>query len=361
MTELRNQQPAAPAASEGGKGTRPDADKITKHVFDKWGPLLSRPEMADDYKAPVASVEGQRTQPEEFPVELNKEQLASIEEWSKNSMVGDIWSNAQARKHNLTIFARKIMSDARTSSDNSASVPDVEGMGARESEPPQLERIRDFINMVTGWTAKYPLKGEASKEDTDASLIIYGCCEGADDNLYELRQLWQAARSLGGAGREQELERAREARKHTQDWYALHYGKVEDWARKILPEPWRTQYFNCVANGTYDHTEDVGESYMSVGAGMITPSGYFRMETAAEQLMRDQTERAEAAESRNEKLVACLRRLVESDGHSINPPCAFTGCTCGGTERYRVARDEACRILRSESLLSSITEKGSTT
>lgn len=47
---------------------------------------------------------------QKYPIELNDSQLATIEEWSKNSMVGDIWSNAQARKHNLTIFARQILS-----------------------------------------------------------------------------------------------------------------------------------------------------------------------------------------------------------------------------------------------------------
>jgi hypothetical protein len=96
-------------------------------------------------------------------------------------------------------------------------------------------------------------------------------------------------------------------RKHTQDWYAEHYGKLEDWARKILPEPWRTQFFNCIANGTYDAVLDVGEPYMSQ-VGLITPSGYFRMDTAAEQLLRDQTIRVEEAEA---ALASALRREKE--------------------------------------------------
>lgn len=138
-----------PAASEGGTGPGPGIEcprcgrndvplgtKDGRHIYGEHDCKSGWrcPAVGEFVRSPVASVEGQRMQPEEFPVELNKEQLASIEGWSKNSMVGDIWSNAQARKHNLTIFARKIMSDARTSSDNSASVPDVEGMQWIETE-----------------------------------------------------------------------------------------------------------------------------------------------------------------------------------------------------------------------------------
>ena len=55
--------------------------------------------------------------------------------------------------------------------------------------PPQIERLRDFISMVTEWTAKFPLKGEASEEDKAVALELYCCCEGAEENLYELRSL----------------------------------------------------------------------------------------------------------------------------------------------------------------------------
>lgn len=56
-------------------------------------------------------------------------------------------------------------------------------------EPQQIERLKDFIAMVTEWTAKFPLKAEASQEDKDAALTIYCCCEGAEENLYELQQI----------------------------------------------------------------------------------------------------------------------------------------------------------------------------
>jgi len=91
-----------------------------------------------------------------------------------------------------------------------------------------------------------------------------------------------------------ELEKAKSSRLHTQDWYARHYGKLEDWARKRLPDPWRTEFFNCVANGTWGF-DDIGEPYMSQ-VGRIVPGGYFRMDTAAKQLLQDQYMRAESAE-----------------------------------------------------------------
>jgi hypothetical protein len=100
------------------------------------------------------------------------------------------------------------------------------------------------------------------------------------------------------------------SRKHTQDWYAAHYGKVEDWARKRLPEPWRTEYFHCVANGTWGD-DDLGEPYMS-RVGRIVPSGYFKMESAAEQLLRDQTTRAEQAEAQRDEFKQVAYRLEET-------------------------------------------------
>jgi hypothetical protein len=95
---------------------------------------------------------------------------------------------------------------------------------------------------------------------------------------------------------EQESELNIERRTHTQDWFGSHYGKLEDWARKVLPEPWRTQFFNCVANGTYDHSLDVGKPYVCNAGCTIVPTNYFRMDTAEGQLIRDQTNRAELAE-----------------------------------------------------------------
>src|SRR3984885_6308514 len=95
----------------------------------------------------------------------------------------------------------------------------------------------------------------------------------------EIEALWRRAKN------------AEEAREHTHDWYARHYGKLHDWARNRLPEPWRGEFFNCVANGTWGH-DDVGEPYMSQ-VGRIVPSGYFTMDSAAKQLLSDQTIRAE--------------------------------------------------------------------
>jgi hypothetical protein len=100
---------------------------------------------------------------------------------------------------------------------------------------------------------------------------------------------------------------------HTQDWYARHYGKLEDWARKRLPDPWCNEFFNCVANGTWGH-DDVGEPYMSQ-VGRIIPSGYFKMDSASEQLLHDQTARAEQAE----RTVAELRELLRRAHRNLLP------------------------------------------
>jgi hypothetical protein len=40
----------------------------------------------------------------------------------------------------------------------------------------------------------------------------------------------------------------------TRTWYAGRYGKLEDWARKHLPEPWVTEFFNILANGKRGHS-----------------------------------------------------------------------------------------------------------
>lgn len=109
-----------------------------------------------------------------------------------------------------------------------------------------------------------------------------------------VRQLRTYATLLAEA--QKEKERALGKRTHTVDWYAQHYGKLEDWARKRLPEDWRNEFFNCVANGLWGHA-DVGQPYECLGGGRITPSNYFRMDTAEGQLIRDQTARAETAEA----------------------------------------------------------------
>ncbi len=110
---------------------------------------------------------------------------------------------------------------------------------------------------------------------------------------------------------QQERDEAVSARKSTQLWYAGRYGKLQDWARKILPEPWVDQFFSCIANGLYDWKSDLGTPYMSVGAGMVQPSGYFKMDTAQEQILHDQTIRAERAEAELAKERERIKTLTE--------------------------------------------------
>lgn len=109
-----------------------------------------------------------------------------------------------------------------------------------------------------------------------------------------------------------ENERLTDGRKHTQKWYAEHYGKLQDWARMVLPEPWRTQFFSCVANGLYDAVEDVGKPYRAVGGFMVTPGGYFQLPSAQEQVLFDQCVRAETAESERDTLRAQLEQMDKS-------------------------------------------------
>jgi hypothetical protein len=97
-----------------------------------------------------------------------------------------------------------------------------------------------------------------------------------------------------------ENQRNIERRKHTQDWYARHYGKLEEWARTILPDPWANQFFNCIANGTHDY---------------MKPGGYFRMDTAEGRIILDQTSRAENAESEVMELRAKLASSTTDARH----------------------------------------------
>ena len=85
-------------------------------------------------------------------------------------------------------------------------------------------------------------------------------------------------------------------REHTHNWYSSHYAKLHGWARKILPEPYRNQFFSCVANGTWGH-EDVGEAYTCKAGFRVVPSGYIPMNDAKGQIIREQTTRAEDAEA----------------------------------------------------------------
>jgi hypothetical protein len=90
----------------------------------------------------------------------------------------------------------------------------------------------------------------------------------------------------------EELAQAVRGRKHTQDWYARHYGKLQEWARKQLPEPWQTEFFSCIANGTSSSRD----------------SDHLAMPSAYSQLLADQYERAEAAEAR----ITALEKEVDS-------------------------------------------------
>ncbi len=109
----------------------------------------------------------------------------------------------------------------------------------------------------------------------------------------------------------EEIDRGSRRRKHTQEWYAEHYGKLHDWARKVLPEPFRNQFFSCIANGVYGH-DDVGKPYKCVAGFMVTPSGYFKMETAQWQILFDQCVRAEDAEAEQDALKAQVAILSKS-------------------------------------------------
>jgi hypothetical protein len=108
---------------------------------------------------------------------------------------------------------------------------------------------------------------------------------------------------------ENEAKRDRSRREHTWDWFTSHYGKLEDWARKQLPEPFKTEFFNCVANGTWNATLDVAPPYICNAGFVIRPSGYFRLKTAEQQLLFNQWERAEDAEEKIKELQEKIKVL----------------------------------------------------
>jgi len=166
----------------------------------------------------------------------------------------------------------------------------------------------DHLKHRTGSSEKKPMLFETDfpcdfcRELSGTVLSIVHC--GEDHAVrFHVKCFMAAVGSLGGDQDEktvqellEEIERGPGRRKHTQDWYAAHYGKLEDWARKILPEPWRNQFFSCIANGTYGH-EDVGTPYMCNAGFMVTPSGYMKFDSAQEQILHDQCTRAENAEA----------------------------------------------------------------
>lgn len=107
---------------------------------------------------------------------------------------------------------------------------------------------------------------------------------------------------------EKTLRRLEESRTHTQNWYASHYAKLHDWARKRLPDPWRNEFFSCIANGTYSHA-DVGERYTCKAGFEVVPSGYIHMDDAKGQIILEQTRRAEEAEMECARLNARIAEL----------------------------------------------------
>jgi len=109
---------------------------------------------------------------------------------------------------------------------------------------------------------------------------------------------------------EAERDKANSAREYTQKWYSTHYGKLQDWARKNLPEPWVDEFFSCIANGTHHYSS----------------SDYFRVDTAHCQMILDQTRRAEDAEAERDQLAAQLELARTSlqfvvDEISVDAPC----------------------------------------
>jgi hypothetical protein len=113
------------------------------------------------------------------------------------------------------------------------------------------------------------------------------------DNRFKFAEAYAAAVSKN---LQEERDEAISAGKHTQDWYARHYGKLHDWARKQLPEPYVNDFFWCIANGT-----------------TLGPDGkYFEMPSAYSQLLADQTTRAETAESR----IVTLEKEIAAQGET---------------------------------------------
>jgi regulator of replication initiation timing len=86
-------------------------------------------------------------------------------------------------------------------------------------------------------------------------------------------------------------EKTMEHRRSTWDWIKRHYGKAIDWARHELPEPYRTTFFNCLANGTSDWTK----------------SDYYKIDAVQEKMLFEQMRRAEEAEQDAERLANFIR------------------------------------------------------
>ena len=110
----------------------------------------------------------------------------------------------------------------------------------------------------------------------------------------------------------EEKEKAKRSQKYTQTWYAQHYGKLHDWARKRLPEQWRNEFFFCIANGIWGFADDAAPATLPDGTKVV-PHNYFRVDTAEGQLILDQTKRAEEAELERDQARAALASYVLPD------------------------------------------------
>ncbi len=164
-------------------------------------------------------------------------------------------------------------------------------------------------------TVEMYLKSEADSliqsKDAEIQRHLTKAFAAEGNAVYQQRRAERAeSESQSLRERVEELEKENSKligrRKHTQQWYASHYGKLEDWARKRLPEPWRNEFFSCIANGTWGHA-DVGERYRCKAGFDVVPSGYIHMEDAKGQLVLDQTSRAELAEERAAQLESQLQ------------------------------------------------------
>lgn len=53
------------------------------------------------------------------------------------------------------------------------------------------------------------------------------------------------------------IENVARSQQFTRDWYATRWGRLQEWARADLPEPWKTEFFNIIANGRRDVNDPV--------------------------------------------------------------------------------------------------------
>lgn len=135
---------------------------------------------------------------------------------------------------------------------------------------------REIVYECAEWLRNASIPMPIKPGETKSQAIASFALAAADAMEHDLDPVQQVEDIFDG--KETSLQRAVDSKHFTQDWYARHYGELEDWARKDLPEPYRTQFFNCIANGSRNYS---GTS--------------FQLSTER-QLIFDQTSRAEEAE-----------------------------------------------------------------